>query len=260
MTKERIDTLNRTLAPIREQIVNHPLYHQIKSLDDVCIFMQSHVCAVWDFMSLLKSLQNHLTCTSVPWFPVGSAQTRFLINEIVVGEESDIDIDGIRKSHFEMYIDAMNQSGADTSVMLHFLQKLAQLGDVQKAIEQSYLPQESREFIQFTFEVILKGAVHQQAAIFTFGREDLIPSMFMAMVEVLHHKIPEKITKFKYYLDRHIEIDGDHHSNLAIQMVENLCGEDEQKWREVEEISAASLQMRIKLWDGVYQKLVFANI
>ncbi|NBP59428.1 DUF3050 domain-containing protein, partial [bacterium] len=72
-------------------ILKHSLYGSLNGLDDLRAFSQVHVFAVWDFMSLLKSLQRQLTGIDIPWTPVGSASTRYLINEIVTGEESDVD-------------------------------------------------------------------------------------------------------------------------------------------------------------------------
>jgi hypothetical protein len=86
-----IEKLKQTIEPLRQEIIHHKVYSAIKNIDDLKVFMQFHVYAVWDFMSLLKTLQSNLTCTSVPWFPKGSADTRYLINENDVGEESDID-------------------------------------------------------------------------------------------------------------------------------------------------------------------------
>ena len=118
---ERINRINLLLEPLKQQIVNHKLYESIKTIEDLHVFMEFHVFAVWDFMSLLKSLQNNLTCTTTPWVPIGDAETRFLINEIVVGEESDVDMDGNRKSHFELYLDAMHQAGANTETISKFI-------------------------------------------------------------------------------------------------------------------------------------------
>ena len=89
--EEKIQHIKKVIEPLRQEIINHKVYSVINDIDDLKIFMEYHVFAVWDFMSLLKSLQNNLTCTNIPWFPVGSAETRYLINEIVAGEESDID-------------------------------------------------------------------------------------------------------------------------------------------------------------------------
>ena len=50
--------------------------------------MESHVFAVWDFMSLLKSLQALLTCTK--WKPNMDSKSARLINQIIVDEESDL--------------------------------------------------------------------------------------------------------------------------------------------------------------------------
>jgi hypothetical protein len=118
------DTLNQKIEPLREQIIQHALYQEINNLSDLKIFMKYHVFAVWDFMSLLKSLQINLTCVETPWLPVGNADTRFLINEIVVGEESDVDQNGKRTSHFELYLTAMKQAGANTQ----------QINDLAKAL------------------------------------------------------------------------------------------------------------------------------
>jgi hypothetical protein len=250
-----IERLKLNIEPLRQQIMNHKVYSMIKNVDDLKIFMQYHIYAVWDFMSLLKTLQTNLTCTTAPWFPKGNAETRHLINEIVVGEEADVDLDGNRKSHFELYVDAMKQCGADTKQIESFISILKETNDFDLAFTKADIPKEAREFVEFTFQIINSKKEYLQSAIFTFGREDLIPGMFMSIISDIHKNFPNDISVFKYYLERHIEVDGDHHSHLALQMTANLCGENEQFWKEAEEATILSLQKRIKLWDGVFDHL-----
>lgn len=240
----------------RQQIIHHPVYAHIDSIEDLRIFMQHHIYAVWDFMSLLKTLQNNLTCTSVPWFPKGSADTRYLINEIVVGEESDVDENGKRISHFELYLNAMGQCGADVSKIKNFIGDLSKSADFDSAFKAAETPKTAQDFVRFTFDIIDSKKDYLQAAIFTFGREDLIPGMFLSIISDMHHEFPEHISTFKYYLDRHIEVDGDHHSHLALQMTENLCNNDPEKWQEAEDITMESLKRRISLWDGALSEIL----
>ncbi|MDG1278217.1 MAG: DUF3050 domain-containing protein [Algoriphagus sp.] len=256
---ERIFQLKSKIEPLRKEIVNHKVYNLIQDTDDLKIFMQYHVFAVWDFMSLLKSLQNSLTCTSIPWFPIGSADTRFLINEIVVGEESDVDSYGVRKSHFELYLDSMCQCGANTSQIELFLNNLKNNKNLEQSLKISHVPLEASDFVDFTFKVINSQKSYLQSAVFTFGREDLIPDMFHSIVNDIYKKFPEKVSVFKYYLERHIEVDGDHHSHLALEMTANLCGDNDEFWEEAERVSIEALKMRIKLWDGVYREIENKN-
>ena len=253
---KQVEQIKELIEPLRQEIINHKVYEAIRDIDDLKVFMEFHVYAVWDFMSLLKTLQNSLTCTSVPWYPHGSAETRFFINEIVVGEESDVDLNGTRKSHFELYLDSMKQCGADTLQIESFITLLKETGDFNLSFEQSKTPKEAAEFVDFTFKIINSKKSYLQAAIFTFGREDLIPDMFISIVEDIHKKFPTSISNFKYYLERHIEIDGDHHSHLALQMTANLCSENQQLWEEAQAASVESLQKRIALWDGAYFKIM----
>ncbi len=246
---------NERLQGIRQQIVNHPLYQQLHSIEDLRVFASYHVFAVWDFMSLLKSLQQQLTCVAPPWVPVGSASTRFLINEIVTGEESDIDLNGQRISHFELYLQAMDELGADTTPVKQLLLYLQHGMPVRQAMQKLKLPDAVQQFCSFTFDVIEKAPVHAQAAVFTYGREDLIPDMFMSMVQRLQELYPSQLATFTYYLQRHIEVDGDHHSYLAAQMVAELCGADEHKQQEALELAHQSLEVRKRLWDGVLAAL-----
>lgn len=254
--KDKIELIRRAIEPLRNEIVNHKIYSAINDIQDLKIFMKYHVFAVWDFMSLLKSLQNNLTCTTVPWFPVGNADTRYLINEIVVGEESDLDLYGVRKSHFELYLDAMRQCDADTSLIDIFLNELMATGNLNRALMHANVPHEAKNFVDFTFSIIQSEKVHLQSAVFTFGREDLIPHMFHALVNDIYESFPDTISVFKYYLERHIEVDGDHHSHLALQMTSNLCESDESYWMEAELIALESLEKRIELWNGAYNEII----
>ena len=245
--------IKATIAPVREAIIQHSLYREMQRMDDIRLFMQYHVYAVWDFMSLLKSLQRHLTCTDIPWIPVGNAATRFLINEIVTGEESDVDPEGNRVSHFELYLQAMEQAGADTSGIKECLQQIQQGQSLDTVF--SFLPPAAADFVKYTFHLVATAPVHVQAAVFTFGREDLIPDMFLALVNDLDKQFPGQISLFKYYLERHIEVDGDHHSHLGMQMVQELCGDDVKKWEEAALASKAALEHRKALWDGILEEI-----
>ena len=254
--QERIEKIRQEIEPLRQQIINHPVYKIIKDIDDLKIFMKYHVFAVWDFMSLLKALQNNLTCTSVPWFPKGSGDTRYLINEIVAGEESDVDEQGIRKSHFELYLSAMKQCGASTAQIETFTNTIKETDSFEIAFTAAAAPTNARAFVDFTFKIIDSNKDYLQAAIFTFGREDLIPGMFMSIVDDLHKNFPDSISTFKYYLERHIEVDGGHHSQLALQMTANLCGDNDAFWQEAQKATIESLQKRILLWNGVQEEII----
>ncbi len=251
----QIEQLKSDLASTREALLAHPVYASITDIEGLKHFTQSHVFAVWDFMSLLKSLQINLTCVTLPWMPRGLANTRFLINEIVAGEESDVDEAGNRISHFELYLRAMKQMGANTELLDILFAQIQSGKPIQQAITDAAIPSEVKTFLKFTFDIIENHPIHVQAAVFTFGREDLIPDMFLKILDKIYADYPEKVSIFKYYIERHIEVDGGHHSQLATEMVETLCGDDAQKWAEATAASIQSLQVRTRLWDGIVHGL-----
>ncbi len=240
----------------KQQLLTHSLYEKVKTIDDLQQFLECHVYAVWDFMSLLKALQSKLTCTTTPWFATVNPETRYLINEIVLAEESDLSIDGKRLSHFEMYVDAMKDCGAKTAELETFLQNVIDTKNVFIAIKQSNLHANIKEFLDFTFRVIEEGKAHKIAACFTFGREDLIPNMFTEILKSFQQNFPETdLSKLIYYFERHIELDADEHGPMAMRMISELCENDAQKWRDVEEVSIIALEKRIGLWNAIEEKI-----
>jgi len=247
--------IEKELGDLRNELKNHSLYKKLHTLEDVQTFMSLHVFAVWDFMSLLKAIQINLTCVSIPWTPVKKAELARFINEIVVAEESDHDAHGVVKSHFEMYLTAMDEVNADPSKMNDLLQLLASNISVEKALESVAIPAAVKAFLNFTFDTIKTNKTHLIAASFTFGREDVIPDMFISIIDKATLENNKSYDSFNYYLKRHIELDGDEHGPLSLRMIEELCGNDAQKWEEVLETGKRALQLRINLWSAIEQEI-----
>jgi hypothetical protein len=251
-----IDSINNNIQGYKNQLLAHSLYEKVKTIEDLHCFLENHIYAVWDFMSLLKALQNKLTCTTTPWLPIGNPQVRYLINEIVVSEETDLAFDGTRQSHFEMYLDAMQQCGANTKEINSFLENVKTTQNIFVSIKQSDLHPNVKAFLDFTFRIIEEGKAHKIAAAFTFGREDLIPSMFTEILKNFQTNFPETdLSKLIYYFERHIELDADEHGPMAMQMITELCGTNEVKWKELEEVSIEALEKRIGLWNAIEEQV-----
>lgn len=239
---------------IREQLLQHSVYRYMNSPDHIRIFMKHHAFAVWDFMSLLKSLQKHLSSVTVPWIPCKNADYARFINEIVIGEETDEDGEGGYISHFELYLEAMEEVGADTVPILQYLELVKSGYNPISALKQGYIPASVAGFVEYTLSLAMNGQPHEVASAFFYGREGLIPDMFTVLIEEIERN-SSSAKRLKYYLKRHIELDGDEHGVLAQKLLRFLCNDDPMKLEEANEIARRALQARIHMWDGVVSEI-----
>jgi len=241
---DKIAWIKRETQELKAQLSHHSLYSNLKDVNHLKRFMESHVFAVWDFMSLLKSLQLKLTSIGTPWIPSSNSEITRFVNELVWAEESDLDINGEAKSHFEMYLEAMVEVQADRTAIDLFIDKLKEGTSVHNALDGLKIDESTKDFVKFTFSIIQTNKPHLIAAAFTFGREDIIPTMFIELLDS-----NSSFKKLNYYFKRHIELDGDEHGPISLKMVALLCGNDPNKWNEALEVSKEVLQKRIELWD-----------
>ena len=251
----QIEQLENDLKETRSVLVSHPLYQALNSKEKLIIFMEDHVFAVWDFMSLIKALQRNLTCVNVPWTPNSNNFSGKLVNEIVLAEESDVDLNNNPKSHFELYLESMELIGANTSLINRFINEVKISKSYYKSIDKIKIDKTVKEFMNFTFDIIKTNKNHVIASVFTFGREDLIPDMFIEIVKKLSSEKGIEAKLLIYYLERHIELDADEHGPMALKMIQDLCENDPVKWKEATIASEKALKMRIKLWDSILEKI-----
>jgi hypothetical protein len=245
------------LSSLRAVLLEHPIYAQVSSIADLRCFMQDHVFAVWDFMSLLKRLQQDLTCTEVPWFPTDNAKAARLINDIVIGEETDIGPDGSYVSHLALYLAAMRDVGASTRQFEKF-RSLVLVGlPVEIALVEIGAPSHVQAFIAHTMALAKSGSTEEVLAAFFHGREDIIPEMFRRILETLYNtgRNDERLRHFIYYIDRHIELDGDSHGPKGRELLADLVMNSPQARERALRAASRSIKARVELWNGTLSKL-----
>jgi len=240
---------------LRNELALHPVYSAVKNMDDLTLFMQHHIYSVWDFMSLVKYLQNKIAPAQVPWFPHGDTQVQRFINDIVLEEETDEGIplaDGTPTytSHFNLYVTAMQEVKKGSDHLVKEFVDVVASHSLQEAFNRVQVPPAAKEFMQTTFGFIESGKPHVIGAAFALGREHIIPEMFRALLAKMNIT-REDAEVFHYYLDRHIELDGDFHGPMSLRMLELLCEGDKVKIAEAEQAALDAISARIKFWDGV---------
>lgn len=251
-----LQTIIDQIAPLQEKLKHHTLYTQLNSLVAIQSFMSHHIYCVWDFMNLLKTLQSQLTCITVPWQPSPNPRIARLINEIVLEEESD-EIEGEATSHFSYYLEAVKQLSHTQSDFYMFMSDLKRSLDYQTLIQQEYIPKSVQQFLYFSYSSIQTSTLHTAAA-FTFGREALVPDLFTPIINHSSFSNNPILQSFQIYLSRHIELDGDHHSQLAYKMIEELCQSDAD-WELVQNHALATVNARLKLWNAISTSLMTSN-
>jgi hypothetical protein len=248
---------NDHLCSLRAALLDHPLYTQVVSVPDLRRFMEDHVFAVWDFMSLLKRLQQDMTCIRVPWFPADNTRAARLINDIVIGEETDVDPDGSYISHLDLYLQAMADIGASTLQFDRF-RSLVLLGvPVEVALTRIGAPSHVQAFVAHTMALANSGSTEEVLAAFFCGREDIIPEMFRRLLGTLYgakHN-NDRLRRFIYYIDRHIELDGDSHGPMGRELLEDLLANSPHKVERARRAACSSIEARIRLWNGTLSKL-----
>jgi hypothetical protein len=232
----------------KSELGQHPVFAEINTLEVLRRFMETHVFAVWDFMSLTKRLQQELSCTQLPWLPPRDAAAARLINEIVLGEESDDRPGQGHFSHFELYLDAMREIGASTVQIEHFVELQRKGVHYATALQRVEACQAARKFVSHTLEVALHAPAHCVAAAFLHGRESVIPQMFQRILNdwgITANQAPT----FRYYLERHIEVDSEDHGPAAEALLARLVNGDKQRQLEVYQAAITAVESRISFWD-----------
>ncbi len=244
-----------SIAPFRIALDSHPVYAAVASIGDLRCFMQHHIYSVWDFMSLIKYLQQVIAPTTYPWLPQGDGAIRRFINELVLEEESDQGMEEEHfSSHFELYQGAMREIGASREAIHRFTGQLQQGMPVAEALNSADVPQPAATFTQTTFGFIDSDRSHVVAAALALGREHIIPGMFRSILQQIGIS-EQQAPIFHFYLKRHIHLDEDFHAPLSLRLLNELCGDDEQKISEALAAAEQAVEARLRFWDGVQQAI-----
>ncbi len=245
---------SENLALLRQRLIDHPLYDAVQTLPQLRVFQREHAFAVWDFMSLLKRLQQIVSGSTLPWLPPADPQATRFVQEIVLGEECDDDGRGGYASHFTLYLQAMQELTADTEP-IDALVTAVQRGTTWSAALQSAAPlPTTAAFVTDTLRLVEHGTPSEIAAAFFYGREDVIPEMFTRLVRTLTAKgIP--CERLLHYLRRHIELDGDQHGPQAERLLDRFIAGDPRERERAEQAACRALRSRLALWDGILAAL-----
>ncbi len=85
-------------------------------------------------------------------------------------------------------------------------------------------PPHVQAFVAHTMALANSGSTEEVLAAFFYGREDIIPEMFRRLLDTLYgakHN-DDHLRHFIYYIDRHIELDGDSHGPKGRELIEDL--------------------------------------
>ncbi len=245
---KKVQVLEKKLVAVQQELIEHVVYKDLMNIHNLRIFMGYHVFAVWDYMTLLKGLQRHITCTRVPWKPSTYPKELIrLINSMVLEEESDLDQNDQACDHFSLYVRAMEEMNADSKPIKSFL----------KNLDTDILSTPLKECMQFSINIAQNYPLHILAGVFYFGREQLIPRIFKPYLEgVTSYPAGTLTPTLSYYLRRHMDLDGNQQVARIMKLLDVACMDSPKAYQEALSYGIQACLLRKKLWDKALESMV----
>ncbi|HET6345903.1 MAG TPA: DUF3050 domain-containing protein [Myxococcota bacterium] len=242
------------LIDARRRLIEHPLVAALDQPAAWRIFMQHHVFAVWDFMTLLKRLQRELTCVELPWRPAASSRYARFVNSLVLAEESDDNGRGGCASHFKLYLEAMDECGADTRLIDTFMDGLLRGKAPLESLDTAGAPPTVRQFVSTTLDIATRAPLSDVCAAFFYGREDIVPPMFEGLLRRLEEG-GRNTERLRYYMDRHMRVETQAHSPTAGRLLAHLCEGQPEVELSAQNVALRALSAREALWTGILDQV-----
>ena len=246
------------LAPLLElrcqKLKTHPVFEFVQTKEDLRYFMSWHAFAVWNFMSLAQRLQHELKSAHLPWTPPKSSPVARMLNDIVLGEESDVKMWGWHSSHIDLYLSAMKEVGANASQLEKFLGLISLKIEVNNALRMVKAPEAVQKFVLATNATVKNGSVSEVLGAFLYAREEAIPHIFNSRLAEWFDPI-EQAPNFMYYLKRHIALQGECEGSVAMELVNDLTRGLEDSLQKIQHASVMAIDQRLALWNALQSEL-----
>ena len=151
----------------------------------------------------------------------------------------------------------MGEIGASTRRFEKFRSLVLVGVPVEVALRLTGAPAHVQVFVAHTMTLANSGTTEEVLAAFFYGREDVIPEMFRRLLNTLYSAKHDsaRLRHLIYYIDRHIELDGDSHGPKGRELLEDLLADSPHMGAQAMRAACGSIKARIELWDGTLSKL-----
>ena len=230
----------------------HRIYDRLHDEASLRLFVEHHVICVWIYNYLMRDLYQEIANHIQPMSSQVQKEAIRLISELVLEEEVDEQNDGTLISHMEIYLEAMQDLGADVGPIMSFFDLLESGKDWVEAARQAHFPIESQLYFE-KINVFFESPVHERAALLFYEGEPYVPDSFLNKLNVLSQTA--KTARLLEYFEKHIEGLKRPGFSAIGRLVELFCGDDEDLNAAAEARAEEAMKIRLEFWGQIAGKL-----
>ncbi len=231
-----------------QMLETHKLYERVSDENALRTFVEHHVICVWSYSFLLRNIYQELVSVIHPLNSQGQKEAIRLISEIILDEEVEEQHDGSLMSHMEVYMEAMQDLGADLGPIVTFFDMQDAGADWQDALEAAEFSPAITEYAR-CIGSFFKRPLHERAAILFYEGEPYIPDQFLSKLGLLSSK--HRTHRLLDYFERHIEGLKRPGFSAAGRLVEIFCGDSDAFNEAAEKAAECAMKARIEFWNQV---------
>lgn len=233
-------------------LANHKLYERVNDELSLRLFMEHHVICVWSYNFLLREIHQELVGLIHPLNSQSQKEAIRLVSEMILEEELEEQQDGSLLSHFEIYLEAMQDLGANISPIVSFFDLQDSGQNWQTALKHARFPTAVSRYAR-KMNRFAQAPLHEKAAALFYEGEPFIPDTFLLRIGQLGNTV--KIGRLLDYFERHIEGLRSPGFSASGRLVEILCNNDEKMSLEAEQSAEEAMKNRVELWGYITGQL-----